>query len=647
MKYNSHMGHRRVTIVAFCLVAITCGGAAGQETARPSNPQWIPAADESSVQRIGLWREDRFRYAAAAHLTTQAVAAALECKFRGTGIILRLSDHAVPAYGVPNHGSLAITVDGEQRPTIVPLTAPKEIVIARDLADEHHIVRVQHQAGPSGRGCRIEGFFVLHQPTAELRFVLGGEDNAFLVDARAIVRKGDRVIRNALVRNWLTGQCSLAGLPPGDGYTLEVTAVGWQPATVEDLTLRAGTATETTAIFLHRDSATRIAQVRFPALNRPAIRKSGEAFRARILAYKSPVSDVRLTRRVGPAVVSRRLSFKEDPVVAYYYDREVVANLPADMPAGIYDLQVTATNDQGRTRTFYSPHSVHLVQEFPRDPVLVTFGHLDTSGQYQAEYLERLVSMINLIAPDVVLNSTAVNPAYISGALSKLDMPYIVNFGNHQFYGHEKWFGDPVGMVDFGPDMCILNFGHPWHADHSKAESLLASRPNCRHKIINAFESNAPIDWLDQHRVCMIHDAHGIGEKVMDIGSTPTLRVGKVNATSFRVVRFSDGRVASCTYNKHDTAPIPFGRDETPPLRVQFSSPNDGTSPSLTATVTNEYLDEFPNCRLQFVLPKGNYIAEGGRVESAVVSDDGKFTVLSVRTNVPAQRTVSVHVRIN
>ncbi|MEO1974112.1 MAG: hypothetical protein ABGX07_21290, partial [Pirellulaceae bacterium] len=65
MKYNSHMGHRRVTIVAFCLVAITCGGAAGQETARPSNPQWIPAADESSVQRIGLWREDRFRYAAA------------------------------------------------------------------------------------------------------------------------------------------------------------------------------------------------------------------------------------------------------------------------------------------------------------------------------------------------------------------------------------------------------------------------------------------------------------------------------------------------------------------------------------------------------------------------------------------------------
>ena len=55
------------------------------------------------------------------------------------------------------------------------------------------------------------------------------------------------------------------------------------------------------------------------------------------------------------------------------------------------------------------------------------------------EILRQAVAETNLIAPDMVLNSNAVNPAYISGAMSRLDMPYMINFGNHQFPGHEAW----------------------------------------------------------------------------------------------------------------------------------------------------------------------------------------------------------------
>ena len=73
-------------------------------------------------------------------------------------------------------------------------------------------------------------------------------------------------------------------------------------------------------------------------------------------------------------------------------------------------------------------------------------------------------------------------------------MPYAINFGNHQFYGHERWYGDPVGMIDYGPDLCILNFGHAWHVDLSKAEALLASRADTRIKVINAYEPNAPVE---------------------------------------------------------------------------------------------------------------------------------------------------------
>jgi len=605
---------------------------------------WISALHETRVERIGQWQETRFRYAAAGHLVTNSDGAALECRFRGSGIAVRLGNHAVPAYGVPNLGSIAVTIDGESGQPFAPQATPREIVVARGLDAGEHVLRVEHRAGAGGAGCRIEGFYVLDNPTGDLQFSVSGEENAFLVDARAVLRDGDRTIRNVLVRNSLTGQCSLAGLPPGDGYSLEISAVGWNPIRRDNISIEADRSVTIAPIFLNRDEATRIVRFRFPAINRPTIRKPGQTFRARFLGFEATIDEVRLRRTVGPAVISRQLEFEEDEAAAYYYDREIVARLPNDIPPGVYDLSIQVTGGR-RTGFCLSPRSVHVVGEFPVDPVLVTFGHLDTSGQYQAEYLERLVSMINLLAPDVVLNSNAVNPACISGALSKLDMPYVINFGNHQFHGHEKWYGDPVGLVDIGPDLCVLNFAHPWHVDRSKADSLLVSRADCRHKIINAFEANAPIAWLDKHRVCMIHDAHGTGKKVMDIGATPTHRIGKVNAVSFRVVRFKDGRVTSCTYNGHETAPIPFGREQEPPLRVQFSPANDGNHREITATVTNEYVEDFPQCRLTFVMPRGDYVVDRGRIESSIASDDNKYTVLTARTDVPAEETVTVCAR--
>jgi hypothetical protein len=635
---------RLLSILTMFLCATAFQAAFGQENVTRADSTWVSALDESRVKRIGHWQETRFRYAAASHLWTNSDGARLECRFRGTGIVMRLGNHAVPAYGVPNLGSIAVQIDGQSGLKFVPRATPREVIVARGIDDGEHVVRVEHRAGAGGTGCRVEGFYVLEGTTGDLQFIVNGEENGFLVDARAVLRQGDRIVRNVLVRNWLTGQCSLAGLPPGDGYSLELSAIGWNPIGMANISVEAETTTTVDPIFLHRDEATRMVRFRFPALNRPAIRKAGQTFRARFLGFGATIDDVQLRRTVGPAVISRRIEFEEDEAAAYYYDREIVARLPRDMPRGVYDLSIRVTGGR-RTGFCLSPRSVHVVQEFPVDPVLVTFGHLDTSGQYQAEYLERLVSMVNLLAPDIVLNSNAVNPAYISGALSKLEMPYVINFGNHQFYGHEKWYGDPVGLVDFGPDLCVLNFGHPWHVDRSKADSLLVSRANCRHKIINAFEANAPIAWLDKHKVCMIHDAHGTGKKVMDMGATPTRRIGKENAVSFRVVRFKDGRVAKCTYDGHETAPIPFGREQEPPLRVRCLPASDGNHRDVTATVTNEYVEDFPECRLTFVMPHGDYVVDRGRIESSVACDDKKHTVLTVRTDVPAEGTVTVSMR--
>jgi hypothetical protein len=102
--------------------------------------------------------------------------------------------------------------------------------------------------------------------------------------------------------------------------------------------------------------------------------------------------------------------------------------------------------------------------------------------------------------------------------------------------------------------------------------------------------------------------------------------------------------VASCTYGGHETDPIPFGREELPPLRSTITPANDGTHESLVGTVTNDYIDEFPNCRLTFVLPPGDYAVERGRIESTIVSDGGRYTVLTVRCDVPARKTITVRV---
>ena len=635
------MHYYLLLLLMFYANAMTAQHSAAQENTTAAQSTWISSTDRARVIRAGSWQTTSFRHAAARHLMTNSPGAALEIRFIGSGIVLRLGNHAVPAYGTPNLGSIAVTVDGKRQESIVPSTTPREIVVARALGEGEHLLRLEYQ---KGGGCRIEGFYILDKPTGDLQFFTSGEENAFLVDARAVLRQGMHLVRNTLVRNWLTGQCSLAGLPTGKGYTLELSAVGWQPVKIDNISIEAGKTTTLSPVYLRRDAATRYSQFRFPALNRPAFRQPGQTFRARFLAYKATIEEVRLRRAAGPAVISRRINFEEDKAASHYYDREVIAALPDDTPPGVYDLQIKVSGGGGRSRLFYSPRSVHVVRKFPTDPLLVTFGHLDTSGQDQAEYLQRLVSMINLIAPDVVLNSNAVNPAYISGAMSKLDMPYLVNFGNHQFHGHEKWYGDPVGVVDFGPDLCVLNFGHPWYVNFSKAEALLSARPKCRHKVINAFESNAPIPWLDKHKVCMIHDAHGLGEKVMDLGATPTRRIGKINSESFRVVRFNDGRVTSCTYDGHRTDPIPFGREKTPPLRVQFSSPNDGTKRNITATVTNDYLEDFEKCRLTFVLPRAQYKVDRGLIESSTVSDNKRYTVLTVRTDIPAKKTIEVRV---
>ena len=601
--------------------------------------EWVSALDTAYVLQSGTWWESLFRYAETACLETEDNGAALTFEFTGTGVALGLGQHAVSAYGRPSLGKLIVTVDDGSPRILYPGNEAREVVLVRGLTQGNHRVRVEHLQNRGETGCRISGFRVLAEHSGELSFVLNGEENGFFVDARAVVRQSGQIVRNTLVRNWLSGSCRLTGLPAGKGYSLELIAYGWESQKIEEIAIQKGKETRLPPVYLHRNLETRPQGVRFPVLGHPTIRRPDESFRVRLEAYDSAIEQVKLSRRIGPATISRTVAFEEDPSAKFYYDREGTVSLPQDIPPGLYDLSIRVSGSRGDF-TRQSPRSVYVVRDYPKDPVFMTFGHLDTQGQYQAEYERKLAEVANLIAPDMVLISNAVNPAYISGSHLVLEMPYAITFGNHQFYGHERWYGDQVGIIDYGPNLCILNFGHPWHVDLSQANALLSSRAKAKIKIINAFEHNAPVKaFLDKHRVKLIHDAHGPGEKVMSIGATPTTRVGKSNSSSFRVVRFKDGHVTSATYRGDAVAPIPFDREVPPPLSVTYDPGNDGKHDKVTATVTNMLEDAFPDCRVTFVLPAGVYAMDGGHLEAATTSDDERYTVLTVRVDAPAEGT--------
>lgn len=598
--------------------------------------QWISARDATQMRPTGRWEWNSHRYAAESALATTEDGAALEFAFQGRAVVLCLDTLTPPNnYGPPELGALEVEVDGQLTAVIRPRESAGEIVLAQSERERSGRVRVTHRADRGGVGARIRGLRVATEPTGALAFAVGGAQNRGLLDVRAVVRQGGRVIRDVLVRNWLTGACRLAALPPGENYSIELRAAGWRSFQAGAITIRAGEETTLPAVYLARERDVPQDAFTFPVMGYAAVRLPGGNFRARFEASRAEIRRVRLVRRVGPATISRTCSFVEDPAAAFYYHREGTVVAPADTPPGAYDLEIMLADERG-VRALVSPRAVAIVASFAIDPVFVSWGHLDTWGQYQAEYVERLVAVANLLAPDMVLVSNEGNPAYAAGALYGLEQPFVVNFGNHRGPEPGPWFGAQVGAVDFGGAFTVVNVGQAWDRDPVEADKLLRERHATRVKILNAFESNAPVrDFLDRHGVALIHYAHGPGPAVASLGATPTIRVGKSNSDSFRVIRFKAGRPVTYTYRGHATAPVPFPRGGPAPVAVEYAPANDGAHREVTARFRNDLDEDFPAARATFVLPRGVYRVSGGTIEHAVDDDAGRHTVVTARFDLP------------
>jgi len=357
------------------------------------------------VQRSGTWWEDQYRYARTTCLATEEEGAGLTFEFTGSGVALGLGQPGVPAYTrIPELGGLIATVDDGRPRVLYPAEEGREVVLARGLPHGQHRVRVIHQPtrGRWDAGCPVSASWARTRVTSPSSSTARRTPSSW-TPGRCAPRR--EVVRDVLVRNWLTGACRLTGLTAGDGYSLELIALGWEPRRIDGIAIRGGEETRLPPVYLRREPRSAARGVRFPILGHPAIRRPGESFRARVVSYGSPIEELRISRQIGPATISRALPFEEDPEAAYYYDREYTLTLPPDMPPGLYDLWVWLAGSRGRWER-RSPASVYIVREYPEDRVFMTFGHLDTQGQYQAEFERRLTQVANLVAPDMVSSAT-------------------------------------------------------------------------------------------------------------------------------------------------------------------------------------------------------------------------------------------------
>ncbi|HIA62015.1 MAG TPA: hypothetical protein EYN93_03820 [Planctomycetaceae bacterium] len=635
-----------LTIVAL----IACLAYSSNAAERPATPMptawsWISATNSDSVEKAGSWQRDQFRYAHAAHLKSYQDGAELTIAFSGTAIGIRLAGQNTPEYsgqGAASQGRLVCSIDGTVAKTIYCTHTGREQILAHGLKPGDHILKIHHAAVNNQTGCRIDGFWTLPAATGSVTFQLTGERSQFLTDCRLIVVQGDKIIRSTIARNWISGTCSLL-LPAGSNYQIAIQASGWQSVSSSAFDITANSETTLTLPFLKRTISTIPYHFRYPSINNQAIRTRGSTFRARFLGFTATIQTVRIKREIGNKTISRLLEFRELSDRADYYDREVEVIIPADTPVGIYDLEISIEGS-GRTSVARSPRSVAIITNYTQNPRFVSWGHLDTSGQYQAEYLQRLCTMVDIIAPDMVLASNCVNPAYISGAMASLRSPYMVNFGNHQMPGHKHWYGADIQIVPLTPQINVLNYALPWFHGTEAASGLFNRYPDATYNIINGFEPNAPIEFLNQHKVRLIHDAHGLGSKAMIIAGTQTQRVGKTNSNSFRVIQFKDGTVESCTYNNHPTAPIPFARTQVMPLQVKQTVEND----TYTATVTNELKMDFRDATIRFLVPADQtYRTSGGEITSTALSDDKSLLEIIVSIDIPQETVFSLNLSPN
>jgi DNA repair exonuclease SbcCD nuclease subunit len=224
---------------------------------------------------------------------------------------------------------------------------------------------------------------------------------------------------------------------------------------------------------------------------------------------------------------------------------------------------------------------------------------------------------------------------------------YGFSYGTTRIIASDDFLGDPVADI---PDKSPMS-----GLQGKVLENFLKSSGNgslrimCQHR-----HDRIDTAFLDKNKISILLNGHAHTPDEKKIGTTPTLvsRPGVVCRSGvtdidgelgyFRIFNI-EGEKYSCT------EPLRFCKDPTKPFRelelnltIDFKNSNDGNSTRNEAVIRNDFPVDLNNCRIRFVMKKGNYRISGGTVRQIISTKN--LSIVDINADIPKKSSNTIKI---
>jgi hypothetical protein len=565
-----------------------------------------------------------------------------------------------PRYGSFIAAQFRYRIDEGPWTQIAIVDSPNQLVLGEGLDAGTHRVEIEtvRHIVP------IAEIIFSEEPVCGIRGILTSSSyTELLTDVRIDTFAGEQLLRTDTVRNPVSATFALLGLEPGT-YRFRLTASGWSTHELGPIELTAGTPIGLGVIVLEpsRMFGTYAGPVAVSSPCGPGKTLSvipGGSFSCQL------ASGIQRAELVSPY---KCIELKIDactPSGSQIDDRwrYVTFHVPTDTPHDMYALRLyydhgifhDANGSDSKRSIIHGcpahplelPQAVCVRDALPEQFFMAGMGHTNTWGQQSSEYLAKVAEMVQLAGARNFLIANEVNPAYISGALCNLRIPYLVAPGNHTMGRWDHFFGTHPFAVDDGP-LRIVTFHDIPNRSWDGAMKLASEREDATNRVILAFEGFAPLNMIIENQLSLLFGGHSVEKHpFQDHFPAGAMRLRAPGSETVRWIPMTPHGIDPRYPNPDDIPVLHVPREGLfpPPLRVEYSLPNDGTADAISARIINEFEQSFPQARLRFVLrarEADSYLVSGGGCLQSFMSDDKTKSVLDVGVSVPARSEIIV-----
>jgi hypothetical protein len=561
-----------------------------------------------------------------------------------------------PRYGSFIEAHFRYRIDGDPWTQVAIVDSPNQLVLGENLGDGAHQVEIEtvRHIVP------LAELLFSEEPVCGIRgSITSNSYTGLLTDVRIDTFAGEQLLRSDYVRNPVSAKFTLLDLKPGT-YRFRLTAAGWRAQELGPVELTAGTPVDLGVIVLE-PGRTLGAYAGPIAMSSPCgVGKTLNVVPQSTFSCKLK-SGVKRVELVSP---HRCVELKIDPC-EQGGDRWslLTFQVPVETPHDLYSLRlyydygiycdVNGTDSAhpslygGLDFSLELPQAVCVRDVLPEEFFIAGMGHTNTWGQQNSEYLARVAEMVQLAGARNFLLANEVNPAYISGALSDLRIPYLVTPGNHTVSHWDHFWGKYPFAVDDGPLRIVAFHDIPNHS-WDEAMQLVSEQDNATNRVILAWEGFAPLNQIIENKVNLLFGGHSVKRHpLQDSFPAGAMRLRALGSETVRWIPMTPEGIDSRYPDPDDIPLLRVPREGPLPLRVEYSRPNDGTADALSARIINEFEQPFPQARLRFILRAngaGNCVVSGGDCLQSFISDDKTRRIVDVSAAVPARSEIIVKV---